>query len=277
MTNEPMPLSKARMEILSRAAGVCFDLDDTFTSSGKIASEAWRSLWAAHEAGLAMVAVTGRPAGWCDLVCRYWPVAGVVGENGAFYFAHDKKRRRIVRRFARSARKREEDRRRLDEVAMSVLRAVPRARISADQPFRIADLAVDFAEDVGPLTGEEVERVVEVMRSHGAAAKVSSIHVNCWFGRYDKQSMLLRFARDRLDLEEADARRRLVYVGDSPNDEPLFATFSLSVGVANVRRFLPEMKAPPAFITKGAEGAGFSELVRAVIRARASTKSGGGL
>ncbi len=264
----PSPLSKAPKKELALARGLCFDLDDTLSTGGRIEPSAWRALWAGYEAGLAMVPVTGRPAGWCDLICRFWPVAGVVGENGAFYFSHDSSRRKVIRRFARGPVQREKDKRALAKVAQAVLTSVPRARVAADQPFRITDLAVDFAEDVGPLSSREVDRIVSVMQAHGLMAKVSSIHVNGWFGQHDKRSMLFRFARERLGLSKSEAIAQLVYVGDSPNDEPLFAVFPLSVGVANVKRYLPEMESPPAYVTRRKEGAGFAELVRLILRAR---------
>ena len=261
----PRPLGEAD---LSRVGAVCFDIDDTLTTGGRIRPDAWRALWRAHDAGLPTVAVTGRPAGWCDLICRQWPVTGVVGENGAFYFAWDAKRRRVVRRWAQDERTRREGRVRLNEVAEEVLAEVPGARIASDQPYRAADLAIDWAEDTGPLSPEEVARIVAIFRRHGATVKVSSIHVNGYFGRYDKRSMLLRFARERLGMDRAQARRRLLYVGDSPNDAPLFGAFEHTVGVANVRAFLGSMSHRPAFVTRRSCGAGFAEAVRAVLRAR---------
>lgn len=268
MTDRPLPLARATAAELSKAAALCFDLDDTFTTSGRVRPEAFRALWAAHDAGLPAVLVTGRPAGWCDHLCRMWPVAGVVGENGAFYFAYDPTRRRVVRRWARPQARRAEDRRRLDAVAEAVLARVPRARIAADQAFRAADLAIDFAEDAGPLSKAEVARIVEVFREHGATAKVSSIHVNGYFGRYDKAGMLLRLARERLGLDRAAARARLAYVGDSPNDAPLFAAFDLTFGVASVRRVLDDLEVPPRWIARGDGGRGFAEVTRRLIRAR---------
>ena len=215
--------------------------------------EAFRVLWQAVDAGLPTVVVTGRPAGWCDHLCRMWPVAGVVGENGAFYFAYDAERRRVVRRWARPAARRADDRLRLDAIAADIRRAVPRARIAADQAFRACDLAIDFAEDVGPLPQRDVDRILAIFRDHGATARASSIHVNGWFGRYDKRGMLLRLAAERLGLDAGEATARLAYVGDSPNDAPLFAAFDLTFGVANLRRFL-DQAADAAEVDRPARG-----------------------
>ncbi len=268
MIDRPLPLARAADAELSQVAALCFDLDDTFTTGGRVRPEAFRALWQAADAGLPTVVVTGRPAGWCDHLCRMWPVAGVVGENGAFYFAYDAGRRRVVRRWARPAAKRHGDRARLDAVAEAVRRAVPRARVAADQAFRATNLAIDFAEDVGPLPPGDVDRIVSIFRDHGATAKVSSIHVNGWFGRYDKRGMLVRFAGERLGLDAAGASARLAYVGDSPNDAPLFAAFELTFGVANLRRFLDRLETPPRWIARGEGGAGFAEVTRRILQAR---------
>ncbi len=268
-SSPPRPLAKAPRTRLAQAVGICFDIDDTFSTDGRIGAAAYAALWRAHRAGLHLAAVTGRPAGWCDHFCRMWPIDAVVGENGAFYFAYDPKARRVIRRFVQSEAERAEGQRRLALAREAVLAAVPEARISADQPYRVADLAVDFAEDVGPLDDAAIDRIVAILEARGATCKVSSIHVNAYFGRYDKRGMLLKLARERWGLDAASAARRLVYVGDSPNDEPLFSAFDLSVGVANVRPMLPRMKTPPAFITRGKAGAGFAELVRAILDAKA--------
>ena len=69
-----------------------------------------------------------------------------------------------------------------------------------------------------------------------------------------------------LDLEcERDA---VIYIGDSPNDEPMFAFFPHSVAVANIKRFLPRLVARPAYLTERAGGDGFVEFAEALLAAR---------
>ena len=65
---------------------VLCDIDDTITTGGKLPAESYAALWRLHEAGYGVIPVTGRPAGWCDLIVRQWPVTAVVGENGAFVY-----------------------------------------------------------------------------------------------------------------------------------------------------------------------------------------------
>ena len=79
------------VEIVKNLSGVFFDIDDTFTTSGKIHSVAYQALWRLKDSGFRLLPITGRPAGWCDHIARTWPVDGIVGENGAFYFWFDEK------------------------------------------------------------------------------------------------------------------------------------------------------------------------------------------
>ena len=58
-------------------------------------------------------------------------------------------------------------------------------------------------------------------------------------------------------------------LGDSVNDAPAFAAFRPSFGVANVRRAVPLLSLPPRFIAKSERGAGFAEIVDALLAARA--------
>ena len=152
------------------------------------------------------------------------------------------------------------NRERLAAVAVRVLREVPGTALASDQPYREADIAIDFCEDVPPLPREAVDRIVAIMEAEGLTAKVSSIHVNGWIGRYDKLGMTRRFLSEvfRIDLDAE--RERFVFAGDSPNDAPMFAFFPHAVGVANVRAFLDRIATPPAWITRAEAGAGFVEL-----------------
>ncbi|HZO02087.1 MAG TPA: HAD-IIB family hydrolase [Burkholderiales bacterium] len=237
---------------------VLLDIDDTLTTDGKLTALAYGALEHLQRAGLRVVPVTGRPAGWCDHIARMWPVDAVVGENGAFYFFHDGKR--LHQRFVDDAEERARKRARLDALAAQILAAVPGCALASDQPYRETDLAIDYCEDVPPLSLEAARRIAELMRRSGLAAKVSSIHVNGWFGDYDKLATTRRLLGERFGIEPGAANRALVFAGDSPNDAPMFAFFENSVGVANVRRFASLLADPPKYVTRAASGAGFAEL-----------------
>jgi len=240
---------------------VLTDIDDTLTHEGRLPAVAYGAMERLREAGLAVVPITGRPAGWCDLIARQWPVDGVVGENGAFYYRYDDQARRMTRRYWKSAQERAADRARLDQVRDLILTRVPGAAVAADQFSREADLAIDFCEDVAPLPPGEVDRIVALFEAAGAVAKVSSIHVNGWFGGYDKLTMSRRLLQESFDIDMDSAKSEIAFVGDSPNDAPMFGFFPNAVGVANVFLYRDRLEAEPAWVTQKAGGEGFSEFV----------------
>ncbi len=262
------PLTEMSSETAAAIRVVFTDIDDTLTTDGRLPAKAYAALERLHDAGLAVAPVTGRPAGWCDMVARLWPVDGVVGENGAFYFAYDRAMRRLRRVYAASEAERLSNRRRLNVVLERVLSEIPGAAAAADQPYREADLAIDFCEDVPRLSPQAVTRIQEIFSEHGATSRVSSIHVNGWFGDHDKLSMTRRFAAEVLDVDIDSERERITFCGDSPNDEPMFRHFPNACGVANVRRFAGCIEAQPAFVASSSGAAGFVEMACAILRAR---------
>jgi HAD superfamily hydrolase (TIGR01484 family) len=251
------PLSELKPHLKS-IRGVCFDIDDTFSTHGKILPEAYQALWNLKKKGLALIPVTGRPAGWCDHIARFWPVDGVVGENGAFTFAMiDGKR---IRMDTLPASESALAKSKLHALRETILREFPGARFASDQDYREFDLAVDFCEDVAPWTDAEVRRLVTLCEAQGAIAKISSIHVNTWFGRYTKVEGIRHFLEQAPQTLRLPKFEEMIFVGDSPNDEPMFGAFPFSVGVANVKSYLPRLNSKPKYITTLEAGAGFAEL-----------------
>jgi hypothetical protein len=240
---------------------VLCDIDDTLTINGRLPAVAYAALERLEQAGIRVIPITGRPAGWCDHMARMWPIAGLVGENGAFYFRYDATQRRMVRRYWKTDDERRKDRARLDRIQKDILEAIPGCRVSADQPYREADLAIDFCEDVPALPMNDVDKIVQHFEQAGARAKISSIHVNGWFGDYDKLAMTQLFFREQFNGELEAIRNNVVFAGDSPNDEPMFAYFPHAVGVANVRDFMDRMKHLPTWVTEREGGYGFAEMV----------------
>jgi HAD superfamily hydrolase (TIGR01484 family) len=255
------PLSEFPIEARRTVRGVLFDIDDTLTTAGRLTADAYGAMERLQRAGLAVVPITGRPAGWCDHIARMWPVSGVVGENGAFYFRYDWTAHRMVRRYVHDDTTRAVQRERLLQIGASILSEIPGAAIAADQAYRETDLAIDYCEDVPRLSLATAERIAGAMRARGLTAKVSSIHVNGWFGTYDKLAMTKTLMREVLAIDLDAARREYVFVGDSPNDAPMFTHFPHAVGVANVRAFAGSLDHEPAYVTTAEAGAGFCEVV----------------
>ena len=263
-----LPLQHLPDSALAQITGLFLDIDDTLTTDGKLPAEAYAALEALHKNGLKVIPVTGRPAGWCDHIARMWPVDAVVGENGAFYFWHDEQGRKLRQRFLADDATRASNAARLKVIAEQLLQAVPGCALASDQFCRIADIAIDFCEDVPALPCEEVERIAGIMRAAGMTAKISSIHVNGWFGDYDKLGMARILMRERYGVDLDSERQRYLFIGDSPNDEPMFGYFPHAVGVANVAEFAAGMTHPPAYVTQERCGQGFVELARRLLGVR---------
>ena len=239
---------------------VLTDIDDTLSTHGRLTAEAYAAMERLRASGRLVIPITGRPAGWCDHIARMWPVDAVVGENGALYMRYDDARHRLVRRFVDDERTRRVHRARLAAIAEKIVAAVPGCAPASDQPYRETDLAIDFCEDVAALPRASVDRIVALMQAEGMTAKVSSIHVNGWFGTYDKLTMTRMLLAEAFAMDLDAERGRTVFVGDSPNDAPMFAFFPHAVGVANVREFDDRIVTLPAYVTQSDAGAGFTEL-----------------
>ena len=255
------PLSAFVPQDIRQIRGVFFDIDDTLTTNGHLTPDAYASVAELKRAGFITVPITGRPAGWCDHIARMWPVDGVVGENGAFYFYFNATERKLNQRFIKDDATRQRDREKLTEIAQHILESVPGTALASDQRYREADIAIDFCEDVPALPRADVERIKMLMEAVGLTAKISSIHVNGWLGEYDKLSTTRLFMKERFAIDLETCKNEFVFAGDSPNDAPMFAYFPHSVGVANVTCSSDLLPAKPAFVTPSGYGKGFAELV----------------
>lgn len=244
---------------------VLSDIDDTLTFNGRLPAVVFAAMEDLGRAGIRVVPITGRPAGWCDHIARMWPVDGLVGENGAFYFRYDDRRKKMIRRYWKSMEARPRDRERLDAICTQVLAQVPGCAVAADQAYREADLAIDFREDVPALPLAAAAAIKAVFEAAGATAKISSIHVNGWFGDYDKLSMSRLMFKEIFKKDLDQVRDQVVFCGDSPNDAPMFAFFPHSVGVANVRAFEDQLDASPTYVTHNEGGFGFAEMVAVLL------------
>ena len=240
------------------------DIDDTLTDEGRLGSEAYESLWQLQRSGIHVIPVTGRPAGWCEMIARVWPVAGVIGENGGFYFRYHKQK--MIRHFVVPENKRLENQKKLELIKTEILQKVKGAAIASDQFSRLLDLAVDFCEDVSCLPKSEVEKIVKIFTHHGAQAKVSSIHVNGWFGAYNKLSESLYFLEKEFGISAEQAKDQCAFVGDSPNDEPMWSYFPNGFAVANVKEFLDEISSKPQYVAHSRGGLGFAEIAKVLLK-----------
>jgi HAD superfamily hydrolase (TIGR01484 family) len=262
------PISEIKKDEARRVKYVLMDIDDTLTKDGKLLAASYSALWKLNEAGLKVIPVTGRPAGWCDLIAREWPVHGVIGENGALAFWEEEQGiRRPVLKTMWHANAIRNDHPVLARIRERALREFPELRLAKDQFARLYDMALDFAEEDPVLSLSAAQRVKAIAEEEGAMAKVSSIHVNIWMGNYDKLSMAEAFLSKRFGWDSGNANE-VVFVGDSPNDEPMFARFPLACAVANIRRYTSLLSHLPAFVASKECGEGFAEIAETLLAKR---------
>jgi HAD superfamily hydrolase (TIGR01484 family) len=292
------PLADWSQPERQRLIGVFTDIDDTLTTHGAITPDALQALGALKAAGLHVIPITGRPIGWCEPFARGdlaqgiapWPVDAMVAENGALAFAWQglppanteesenlsqtglqprcDLRRKLSKLYQQDATTRTSNFARMQQVAAQVLRELPHARLAQDSAGRETDIAIDHSE-FAHLTPPDIARVVTIMQAAGMTATVSSIHINGWFGSHHKLDGARWIVREllgrNLDLE----LDQWAYVGDSTNDQVMFAHFPHSIGVANICRFAAELSHPPRYITPGERGAGFAQVTQVILQAQA--------
>ncbi len=241
-------------------SGIFTDVDDTLTHKGHLVPEACRAISDAKARGLRVVAVTGRPAGWGEVLASLLPFDAVIAENGALailpsgeriYWTDD------ATRLEHAAR--------LVAVVDDVLAHAPRARLSADHRLRELDVAFDIGEHQH-LSTDEIAQTRARIESHGARCLVSTVHAHAFYADYDKAKMAARLAAELWNEDAQQITRDYVFVGDSPNDQAAFAFFPRSYGVANVRRYLPVLAPPPAKISTAEGGYGFAEIVAELLK-----------
>jgi len=237
------------------------DVDGTMTSGDRIEARTYEALERLGEAGIPVIMVTGRPAGFGHAFMKMTPVLACVSENGGVTFVRDGKK--LVKIYGVPAASLPEWRRRMSDVAVDVMSKVPGARLSSDCKYREVDLAIDWNEEA-TLALADAEQCVQLIKKAGLEAVRSSVHVNFGPPEFDKLSACLQLVRQVLKTDPADLSP-YVYVGDALNDAPMFKGFPTSVGVANIKQYWDELAYKPSFLTEKPEGAGLRELVEHVL------------
>lgn len=260
------PLAQWPAPARARIHGVLTDIDDTLTTEGAITPDALDALHRLRAASVPVFAITGRPAGWSEAFALAWPVDAIVAENGAVALWRGATGE-LQRDYLQDATTRAANFEKLQAVAQRVLRELPQARLATDSPGRETDIAIDHSE-FAHLDETDIARVVQLMKSEGLNATVSSIHINGWIGDHDKLAGARWIVRSRLGRTLDDELDRWVYVGDSTNDARMFSHFPHSVGVANIERFWDALAHHPRYVTPGERGAGFTQVADAVLDAR---------
>jgi HAD superfamily hydrolase (TIGR01484 family) len=248
------PLAQRRL-----VRGVLSDIDDTLTTYGRLEPEVLAALQALREAGLKVVAVTGRPTYWAMPLLRLCGFDAVIAENGASAFWLDGKGM-LQSWFYADAPTRSAHRSSLETLAAELRVRYPQVPVAEDAAMRVGDLAFDIGENVRPLPAEAVDELLEWIRSRGYFAAASSIHAHASLVQFSKQTAAERMLREVFHVDDDTARASWVFIGDSGNDASMFAHYPMSVGVANVAGHLAKLEVPPAYVTQASYGAGFVEF-----------------
>jgi len=272
-----LEISKLPSESWSDIKVLLADIDDTITTNGRLTSQAYYAMETMQRAGYIVIPVTGRCAGWCDHIARMWPVDAVVGENGAFYFCYDHNSKKMHQHFCQNETERNKNTKKLKLICANILEEIPGTALASDQPYRVTDFAIDFAEDVKPLSNDEVKKIASLAMENGATAKISSIHVNCWFGNHSKLATSILLLEEYFGISSEVAQQEAMFIGDSPNDETMFGYFKHSVGVANILESTSYEFTRPAFVTDHKEGEGFAEVAQYLLEARRNCEMKGAI
>ena len=240
------------------------DLDGTLTTRGRVEAETYTALERLGDAGVPVILVTGRPAGWGQGIASVCPVAAVVTENGGVTFVRDGIRLKKIYGVAPASLP--EWRRKMRAAAGDLMSAIPGAQMSSDSKYREVDLAIDWNEEA-KLSRQEADQAVAMLRELGFTATRSSVHINFGPPSFDKLTACRRVVELVLggDPDELDS---YAYVGDSLNDAPMFAGFGRSIGVANIKSYWEELTHRPAYLTESEEGAGLREVVARILELR---------
>lgn len=241
------------------------DVDDTITSDGKLRPAALSALYRLQQAGIRTICVTGGSAGWGDTYLRQWPIEAVVAESGAVCLY---RREGVITHYRHPSIDPERYEERKEALIEAVLSTVSEAKLSSDQFARLYDIAFDHGSEPPFLDPEQIARVVAVCKRQGASTAVSSIHINAWFGTFDKWEGSRAFFCEVLGLDEQALLSRACYCGDAPNDQVMFSRFPLSFGVGNIIEASSRMEILPRYVTGERGGEGFARIVEELLEKR---------
>lgn len=258
----PQALEQMPAEALD---GLLTDIDDTLTTEGKLQASAYTALERLRAAGLKIVPVTGRSAGWAHMILKTWPVDAVVAESGGLYLARDPHSARLRQVLHAPPVEVAQGRAGVLALAHRIMADLPGFAPASDNAYRQVDVAIDWCEEIAPVPAGQVAQAIARFHAAGYAARASSVHINAWSGSFDKAPMALRCLQEVWGIDTASAQARWLFVGDAPNDASMFEAIPRSVGVANIVPALGRLPVAPAWVTRASFGAGFEELAERLL------------
>ncbi len=239
----------------ARIKYIISDVDDTITHDGKLLPLVLDAIYRAKMSGRTIILVTGGSVGWSDAYIRQWPVDAVIAESGAVMLCHD--RDGGITSLINPAIDRDGVLKKRREL-MEYTAPYP---FSSDQCARVFDIAYDKKK----MSSAEIRTLRNILTIYGASWGESSIHINAWFGDYDKKSALRHFATQALGIREEEYLEGGIYLGDSLNDQSLFGYIPMSIGMHTVEDNRTLFSVLPLYITTGTSGEGWVETVNCLL------------
>jgi HAD superfamily hydrolase (TIGR01484 family) len=259
------PLSSLTRDQALALRGVLFDLDDTLLDGGLLTEAAFGALWRLSAGGLRLVVVTGRSAGWGEVIARQWPVQAVLTENGAIALYREG---RALRRWQDADEPTRQHRRaRLERAFEALSQRFAHLRLSDDCRSRVSDLTIDIGE-AEKVPSETVAQIVSGARAMGFRTFLSTVHLHLTLDQLDKASGALALLGRMFGEDPTTARSRYAFIGDSTNDAACFGAFTTSFGVANVNASVGQLSVPPRFVASKERGSGFAEIADRLLALR---------
>lgn len=243
---------------LAPLRGLLFDLDGTLLDDGRLSREAYSALCRLSEAGFRLIALTGRPASWAEVIARMWPIEAAIAENGAL--AYSRRERRLQLCDTASPQQRADRKSRLSRLVDEARKKLPGLTPADDVGGRISDFTFDIGEHCRA-EPQVVAQARELAHRAGARTTCSSVHLHFSFDRHDKATGALHYLAAG-GMDPTCARQQFAFIGDSENDAPCFNAFALAIGVANLAG---HFTLDPRFRTAGAASQGFCEAADALL------------
>jgi hypothetical protein len=255
------PLKKLQRHLCQTIRLVATDMDGTLTQTGQFTAELLATLVELQQAGIEVVIVTGRSAGWVQGVVNYLPIAGAIAENGGLFFNRGWDQTvgkpEVLVALPGGANPDWLDHRQQLATLFAQLQAeFPQIQPAADNLFRLTDWTFDV-QGLSPL---ELQQMSDRCRAQNWGFTYSTVQCHIKPLNQDKAAGLQTVLHQHFPQISPT---QLVTVGDSPNDESLFDgdRFPLSVGVANLLDYRDRLTHQPTYVTQASEVAGFRELV----------------
>jgi HAD superfamily hydrolase (TIGR01484 family) len=250
MTLEPFQTAIGKTQA-QKIRLIATDVDGTLTQQGKFTPKLITAIETLTQAGIEVILITGRSAGWVQALNHYLPVTGAIAENGGLFYSSKNDSPELLVSLSEISQHRQQ----LAEVFNSLKSEFPHLKESTDNRFRLTD----WTFDVEGLSSSQLQILAEICHEKDWGFTYSTVQCHIKLKSQDKATGLLKVLSQYFPKLST---QNILTVGDSPNDESLFnpEKFPHSVGVANILHYTEYLNYKPAYVTTTEEVNGFCEL-----------------